>query len=124
MKEKFFYQPDFPTTIICWSYTFIILLLGFILWLEITFFQVWTLLALLVFLAVAALQIVLRKVELTQDELILHTVIPQNAKKFRLNDIENVSRKRAKLSIQTKYQTYSFFVKPSSGEKLYNSLNR
>ena len=122
MKEKLFYQPDFSTSIICWSYTFIILLFGFILWLEITVFQIWTLITLVVFLGAAALQFLLRRVEMNHEELILHTVIPQNAKKIKLRDIKNISRKKAKLTIQTKYQTYSFFLCSKSAKKLHDNL--
>ncbi|KRM97492.1 hypothetical protein FC19_GL001533 [Liquorilactobacillus aquaticus DSM 21051] len=122
MKEKFFYQPDFPTSVICWSHTFIILLFGFILWLEITVFQIWTLIALTLFLITAGLQCLLRRVELSQDGLLFHTVIPQNAKRLKFNDIKSVSIKKSKLTIQTKYQKYSFFLRSKSAKKLYDSI--
>lgn len=81
MKKRFLYQPDLPTTIICWSYSLIVLLISILLWLEITVFQIWTVLVFLLFLVIAGLQIFFRRVEVTTQELILHTVIPQNTKK-------------------------------------------
>ncbi|KRL01537.1 EbsA family protein [Liquorilactobacillus capillatus] len=124
MPKKFFYQPDFSTTVICWSYTFIILLLGFILWLEITFFQVWTLLALVVFTIAAALQLGLRRVEVKQHELILHTVIPQNTKKLQLEDIKKVSKKKGRLVVQTKYHSHSLFMRTKSKQIIYDFLKK
>ena len=42
MNKKYFYQPDIPVSISCWSFTLMILLFSLLLWLEITVFQIWT----------------------------------------------------------------------------------
>jgi hypothetical protein len=83
MKKRFLYQPDLPTTIICWSYSLIVLLISILLWLEITVFQIWTVLVFLLFLVIAGLQIFFRRVEVTTQELILHTVIRKIPKSLR-----------------------------------------
>ena len=38
MEKRFYYQPDLPTSITCWSYTGMAFLFSMLLWLEITVF--------------------------------------------------------------------------------------
>lgn len=122
MKQKFFYQPDLPTMVTCWSYTLIILLISILLWLEITVFQVWTVLVFLLFLIVSGVQLHFRQVELTDQQLILRTVIPQNTKKLELTGLQVIKKKHGQLVLNGKYQSYRIFLLPSQQEKLYDLL--
>ena len=38
-QKRYFYQRDPTTAVISWSWTFIILIIGVVIWLEITHFQ-------------------------------------------------------------------------------------
>ncbi|MFT8458021.1 MAG: EbsA family protein [Liquorilactobacillus ghanensis] len=124
MKKYFFYQPDLPTSIICWSYSLIVLLISILLWLEITVFQIWTVLVFLLFLVVAGVQLFFRRVEITPTELILHTVIPQNTKRFALADIKDLQARRWLLSFATKYRRQQIIINPRDREKLYDILKK
>ncbi|MFT9268067.1 MAG: EbsA family protein [Liquorilactobacillus nagelii] len=124
MKKRFLYQPDLPTTIICWSYSLIVLLISILLWLEITVFQIWTVLVFLLFLVIAGLQIFFRRVEVTTQELILHTVIPQNTKKFTLFEISDLQLQWYGLSFNTKYRQQQLVLTPKSKKNLYNILKK
>ena len=122
MKQKFFYQPDLPTTVTCWSYTLIILLISILLWLEITVFQVWTVLVFLLFLIISGVQLYFRQVELTKQQLILRTVIPQNTKKLELSSLQVVKKKHGQLVLYGKYQSYRIYLLPAQQKKLYYLL--
>ena len=56
-QKRYFYQQDPTTAVISWSWTFIILIIGVVIWLEITHFQWITAAFLVAFFAVAALAV-------------------------------------------------------------------
>lgn len=124
MKTKFWYQPDFAMAITCWSYTFMILLAGFLLWLEITVFQVWSGIVFILFGIAVLLQLFLRWVEITPDSqfLILHTVLPQNTKKIKLNTIRNVSSSKTGISFRDDQRQYKIIMLKNKKQMLYLSL--
>lgn len=105
MTKKLYVQPDWPTSIICWAFSLMILDMSLLLWLEITVFQVWTVLAFLLFIAVAAIQIIGRYVVLGKDGLIVHTVISFNSKKIKYDQIKRVTVLRTQVIIAGRYQT-------------------
>ncbi|MDC7952013.1 EbsA family protein [Liquorilactobacillus mali] len=122
MNKKFWYQPDIATSIICWSFTLMILLLSILLWLEITVFQIWTVIVFLIFCVVSLIQFFLRWIEISDEKLIVHTIIPQNTKKLELSDIENVRVGKYGISITVKKQKYHFIMRKSNCEILYNLI--
>ncbi|MFT8424001.1 MAG: EbsA family protein [Liquorilactobacillus sp.] len=123
MNKKFWYQPDIATSVICWSFTFMILLLSILLWLEITVFQIWTAVVFIIFCVVVLIQIFFRWIEISDEKLIVHTIIPQNTKKFELASIENVRMARYGINITVKNQKYYFIMRKSSCEILYNLID-
>jgi cell division protein FtsW (lipid II flippase) len=122
MKQKFFYQPDLPTTVTCWSYTLIILLISILLWLEITVFQVWTVLVFLIFLILSGVQLYFRQVELTDQQIVLRTVIPQNTKRMELAGLQVVKKSHGQLVLNGKHQSYQIYLLPAKQRKLYNLI--
>lgn len=105
MTKKLYVQPDWPTSIICWAFSLMILDMSLLLWLEITVFQVWTVLAFLLFIAVAAVQVIGRYVVLGEDGLTVHTVISFNSKKIKYDQIKRVTVLRTQVVIVGRYQT-------------------
>lgn len=110
MKNKFFYQPDIPTSIICWSFTGMLFLLSMLLWLEITVFQIWTALTFILFLIVCLIQLWMRQIILTNDKVVLRAVILFNNKEFQRTDLKEVTLTKHGLKFATKYQTYQVLM--------------
>ena len=96
MEKRFYYQPDLPTSITCWSYTGMAFLFSMLLWLEITVFQVYT---------------------------AIETVFSMNSKKISYDDILNVEVEKHGLVFTTKYQKLSVMMKCKNAKELYKILN-
>lgn len=122
MNKKLRYQPDIATSTICWSFTFIILLFSLLLWLEITVLQIWTILVFLIFLITVFIQLFFRWIELTDERMIVHTVIPQNIKKIDLINISKVKMTRHGVVVKVENQKFFYFMNKNGREILYNLL--
>lgn len=122
MEKRFYYQPDLPTSITCWSYTGMVFLFSILLWLEITVFQVYTAIVFVIFLIATILQITRRKIVLEDDGVAIKTVFSMNAKKISYDDILNVEVEKHGLAFTTKYQKLSVMMKRKQAEKLYETL--
>lgn len=123
MEKRFYYQPDLPTLITCWSYTGMAFLFSMLLWLEITVFQVYTAIVFVIFLIAAILQIARRKIVLEDDGVAIKTVFSMNAKKISYDDILNVEVEKHGLAFTTKYQKLSVMMKCKNAKELYKILN-
>lgn len=73
-NQKFFYQPDLTTTIINWCWIMMILIVGVIIWLEITVFNPITAIFLIVWLLVASLVLFRRTLVITPTKLIINRI--------------------------------------------------
>lgn len=124
MKQKFYCQPDIPTAVTCWSYTLMIFLTSLFLWLEITVFQIWTAISFGVFLLVVVLQILRRKLILTEDEIVLKNVLALNNKTIKFKDIKQVSHTKYRLQISDRFRTYEVLMLPKSVTKAYDELKK
>lgn len=122
MEKRFYYQPDLPTSITCWSYTGMFFLFSMLLWLEITVFQIYTAIVFAIFLIAAILQIARRKIVLEDDGVAIKTVFSMNAKKISYDDILNVEVEKHGLAFMTKYQKLSVLMKQKQAEELYETL--
>lgn len=124
MKQKFYCQPDIPTAVTCWSYTLMIFLTSLFLWLEITVFQIWTAISFVVFLLVVVLQVLRRKLILTEDEIVLKNVLALNNKTIKSKDIKQVSHTKYRLQISDRFRTYEVLMLPKSVTKAYDELKK
>lgn len=122
MEKRFYYQPDLPTSITCWSYTGMVFLFSMLLWLEITVFQIYTAIVFVIFLIAAILQITRRKIVLEDDGVAIKTVFSMNAKKISYDDILNVEVEKHGLAFTTKYQKLSVMMKCKNAKELYKIL--
>ena len=124
MTKKLYVQPDWPTSIICWAFSLMILDMSLLLWLEITVFQVWTVLAFLLFIAVAAVQIIGRYVVLGEDGLTVHTVISFNSKKIRYDQIKQVTVLRTQVIITGRYQTIKMLASKKVRQQIVDGIQK
>ena len=99
MEKRFYYQPDLPTSITCWSYTGMAFLFSMLLWLA------------------------RRKIVLEDDGVAIKTVFSMNAKKISYDDILNVEVEKHGLAFTTKYQKLSVMMKCKNAKELYKILN-
>lgn len=123
MEKRFYYQPDLPTSITCWSYTGMVFLFSMLLWLEITVLQIYTVVFLVIFLIAAILQIARRKIVPEDDGVAVKTVFSMNAKKIAYDDILNVEVEKHGLVFVTKYQKLSVLMKREHAKELYEILS-
>ena len=124
MTKKLYVQPDWPTSIICWAFSLMILDMSLLLWLEITVFQVWTVLAFLLFIAVAAVQVIGRYVVLGEDGLTVHTVISFNSKKIRYDQIKRVTVLRTQVIIAGRYQTIKVLASKKVRQQIVDGIQK
>ena len=122
MEQKFYCQPDIPSSITCWSYTFMIFLLSLFLWLEITVFQIWTAIAFVCFVLVTAIQLWRRQLVITDREVKFKRVLSLNDKIIDRSDITEVVATKYQLKITDQYRIYSVLMLPKSKEKCLKML--
>lgn len=122
LQKKFYYQPDIATSVTCWSYTAMILLASLLLWLEITVFQVWTVIAFVLFLLVAGIQILRRRLIINENKITIQAVIPLNNKEINLNELVAVKKKKQRILLETKYIKYTLLVRSKTQNNIYNIL--
>ncbi|MFK5675513.1 EbsA family protein [Ligilactobacillus sp. LYQ60] len=122
MTKKLYVQPDWPTSIICWAFSLMILDTSLLLWLEITVFQVWTVLTFLLFIAVAVVQIRGRYVVLGEDILTVHTVIGFNSKRIKYDQIKEVTVLRTQVIIAGRYQTIKVLASKKVRQQLVDGI--
>lgn len=77
-QKRYFYQQDPTTAVISWSWTFIILIIGVVIWLEITHFQWITAAFLVAFFAVAALAVFRRTMTVKKDEIVFNRILQRS----------------------------------------------
>lgn len=122
VEQKFYCQPDIPSSITCWSYTFMIFLLSLFLWLEITVFQIWTAISFVIFVLVTAIQLWRRQLVITDREVKFKRVLSLNDKSIARSDIKAVVATKCQLKITDQYRTYSVLMLPKSKEKCLELL--
>ncbi|CUS26219.1 hypothetical protein FC70_GL001668 [Paucilactobacillus oligofermentans DSM 15707 = LMG 22743] len=113
-EEKFFYQPNLVNSIIIWSWTTLILLLGIIFWLEITHFQWITAVLFIIFIGLSALQIFRRTLKITPDALIFSRMLQKNYLTIQKNNLEQLRFTNSTLQFTASGQTFYFTFTPHS----------
>lgn len=125
MKTKKYYsQPDVPTSITCWSFTWMIFLFSMLIWLEITVFQVWTLSFLIVFLIIAFIELKGRYLQITNEKVKFHALIIYNNQEIEREKIQSVTcNKWGVVKIHTENETYEFLMMPKTAKKVVSELS-
>lgn len=86
-ETRYFYQPDLTGTIISWCWTFLLFLIGLIIWLEITHFQWITALFFMAFAILTFLEIKRRTVVITPTKLVFSRLLQRDYLMVPLADI-------------------------------------
>lgn len=121
-KRKFLYQPQLSTSCICWSWTLIVMLIGIIVWLEITTFQSTTLIIFLFFIFLTWIQIYYRKILINNHEIKICSVLHPLGKTFANQKISDVVSKRNSISFKINGKVYKFIVPSNSAIELSEIL--
>ncbi|USS91099.1 EbsA family protein [Fructilactobacillus carniphilus] len=123
-KRKFLYQPQPTTSIICWSWTLIVLLVGVIIWLEITQFQNITFMFFLAFVALTWIQIYFRKMLVWSDTIEIRQVLNPFGKKISLQSISRVQAQRNSIAFNAGGRRYKFLLPANSVIELEELLTK
>lgn len=86
-ETRYFYQPDLTGTIISWCWTFLLFLIGLIIWLEITHFQWVTAVFFAAFVILTFLEIKRRTVLITPTKLVFSRLLQRDYLMIPLADI-------------------------------------
>ncbi|WP_283583769.1 EbsA family protein [Limosilactobacillus difficilis] len=86
-EKRYFYQPNMTTTIIEWCWTFMILIVGIIIWLEITHFQWISACFIAAFLILAFLGVSRRTVMITPTKMVYSRVLQKDFLTIPLKDV-------------------------------------
>ena len=101
-QKRYFYQQDPTTAVISWSWTFIILIIGVVIWLEITHCQWITAASLVAFFAVAALAV------FKKDEIVFNRILQKEYMVVPLDEIRQPRFTRHTLSITVRGEVMTF----------------
>lgn len=107
-QKRYFYQQDPTTAVISWSWTFIILIIGVVIWLEITHFQWITAVFLVAFFAVAALAVFRRTMTVKKDEIVFNRILQKEYMVVPLEEIRQPRFTRHTLSITVRGEVMTF----------------
>ncbi|USS92714.1 EbsA family protein [Fructilactobacillus ixorae] len=121
-KRKFLYQPQPTTSVICWSWTVIVLLVGVIIWLEITQFQNITLAFFLAFAGLTWIQIYFRKLLVWSDTIEIRQVLNPFGKQLSLQSISRVQAHRNSIAFNAGGRRYKFLLPANSVIELQELL--
>ncbi|AOY86027.1 EbsA family protein [Limosilactobacillus fermentum] len=107
-QKRYFYQQDPTTAVISWSWTFIILIIGVVIWLEITHFQWITAAFLVAFFAVVALAVFRRTMTVKKDEIVFNRILQKEYMVVPLDEIRQPRFTRHTLSITVRGEVMTF----------------
>ncbi|MBW1605587.1 EbsA family protein [Lactobacillus sp. Sy-1] len=112
-KRTFFYQPNPLTSTICWSWTFVLLLLGVIFWLEVTQFSWITLFFFVLFGFISTFQIIFRKITIENSHFKVGHVMNPNWLDIDMHEINNLRAHKFTLSFDYQ-QRHCIFMLPAN----------
>lgn len=113
-KRKFLYQPNIYSSIVFWSWTVAFLLIGIILWLEVTHFNTDTLLFIIAFILLSWYQIYFRKIIIEDDFLIYKSALNPIGKKMNISEISNVKVRNHNVSFIFEDKKYEITMPQNS----------
>lgn len=109
-KHTFKYQPMLASSVIVWSWTALVLMAGIILWLEILKFKWWLLVIAALFIALVAIQIILRRVTINHNLIIFSTVLNHSWLVIPRDQLELIVPIRGGLKVQIDGNQYRFLM--------------
>lgn len=121
-ERRFLYQPNPISSLINWSWTLMVLLMGAIFWLEVTHFNWITFGFFVVFAFLCWLEIHFRNLTLTHAVLTVSTALNHHHLVIPLKNIEGVQVSRYRVGIVAQGKIYQFLLPRNSAIELANLI--
>ncbi|QMU07686.1 pore-forming protein [Levilactobacillus suantsaii] len=121
-ERRFLYQPNPISSIIIWSWTFIVLLLGGIFWLEVTHFNWITFAFFVAFILLCWIEVHFRNITMAHDMLTVSTVLNHHHLVIPLRHVKSVRATRYRLGIVAQGRIYQFLLPRNSAIELAGLL--
>ncbi|MHA8111112.1 EbsA family protein [Lactobacillaceae bacterium Melli_B4] len=112
-KRNFFYQPNPLTSIICWSWTSLLLLLAVIFWLEITYFSWITLFFFALFAFISICEVLFRKITIENNHFKVGHVMNPNWLDINMQQITNLQASKYQISFDY-HNKHCVFMLPTN----------
>ncbi|HIW88603.1 MAG TPA: EbsA family protein [Candidatus Ligilactobacillus excrementipullorum] len=122
MKQRYSYQPDLATSVICWSFTGMIFLASMLFWLEITVIQPWTIGLFVIFVLVVMLQLRMRTLVFEEKKLQINKVIKINNDSVHYDDLTAIETRQHQLVLKTTKHQYTVLLKKADVQQVAQQL--
>ncbi|MGQ4558927.1 EbsA family protein [Levilactobacillus hammesii] len=117
-ERRFLYQPNPVSSIICWSWTLMVLMLGAIFWLEVTHFNWWTLGLFALFALLCWVEVHYRNITMANGVLTVSTVLNHRHLVIPLAHVSGVHISRYRMGIVAQGKIYQFLLPRNSAIEL------
>lgn len=107
-EQKYFYQQDPTSAVISWSWTFLILIAGVVVWLEVTHFQWLSAFLLGLAILIGVLAISRRTLTVTKNEMIFNRLLQRHFLVVPIKEIRQPRFTRHTMSITVRGQVMTF----------------
>ncbi len=122
-ETRYFYQPDLTGTIISWCWTFLLFLIGLIIWLEITHFQWVTAVFFAAFVILTFLEIKRRTVLITPTKLVFSRLLQRDYLMIPLADIRQPRFTKHTVTMTVNGEVLNFTFSKKAIKRLKLALN-
>ncbi|MDD6431746.1 MAG: EbsA family protein [Lactobacillaceae bacterium] len=122
-ETRYFYQPDLTGTIISWCWTFLLFLIGLIIWLEITHFQWITAVFFAAFVILTFLEIKRRTVLITPTKLVFSRLLQRDYLMIPLADIRQPRFTKHTVTMTVNGEVLNFTFSEKAIKRLKLALN-
>lgn len=122
-ETRYFYQPDLTGTIISWCWTFLLFLIGLIIWLEITYFQWVTAVFFAAFVILTFLEIKRRTVLITPTKLVFSRLLQRDYLMIPLADIRQPRFTKHTVTMTVNGEVLNFTFSKKAIKRLKLALN-
>lgn len=122
-ETRYFYQPDLTGTIISWCWTFLLFLIGLIVWLEITHFQWVSALFFVAFVILTFLEIKRRTVVITPTKLAFSRLLQCDYLRIPLADIRQPRFTKHTVTMTVNGEVLNFTFSQKAIKRLQLALN-
>ncbi|CAI2663543.1 EbsA family protein [Apilactobacillus apinorum] len=123
-KRTFLYQPEPLHTVIDWTWTFALLFIAIIFWLEVTVIQWITIFFFLVFCLFTLFQIIFRKITVVDDRIIISRLLNPKWLDVKISDIDSVNFTKHRATIVVNNRKFDLLLPSNSVIELSNLINK
>ncbi|KRK36590.1 EbsA family protein [Levilactobacillus parabrevis] len=117
-ERRFLYQPNPVSSIINWSWTLMVLMVGAIFWLEVTHFNWWTLGFFVAFAILCWVEVHYRNITMANGVLTVSTVLNHRHLVIPLAHVSAVRVSRYRMGIVAQGKIYQFLLPRNSAIEL------